>query len=96
VGKPPKPKETESKVAKSKEKKNGGRRAPSVGGVVMTFAVASAFVSVGIWIAQDFFGVKVPAQLAAPLATILVWIVGIGRAIAIAIAAILYGIFWGS
>jgi uncharacterized membrane protein len=55
----------------------------------MTSAVASAFVSVGLWIAEDFFHVTIPAHLAPPLATIVVYLAAVGRVIGIAIIGFL-------
>lgn len=78
-----KPENEEGSEAKPAKKKR-----TTTGNVVMSSAVAGALVSVGVWIAQDFFDVKVPAQMAAPLATVVLWLATIGRVIALGIAAI--------
>jgi hypothetical protein len=54
----------------------------------MTTGVASAFVSVGLWIAEDFFNLNIPAHLAPPLALIVIYLANVGRVIGVAILAI--------
>jgi hypothetical protein len=61
--------------------------------VVMGMAVASAFVSVGAWIAHDFYNINVPAHLTPALATLFLWLANVGRAIAVALFALLEAIF---
>ena len=63
--------------------------------VVMGMAAASAFVSVGAWIAQDFYHVNVPAHLTPALATLVLWLANIGRTIALAIVALIESFIFG-
>jgi hypothetical protein len=44
------------------------------GGSVGTLAFAGAFVTVGVWVARRFFKIEIPAELAAPLTTIVIGI----------------------
>jgi hypothetical protein len=41
-------------------------------GTLAAGTLAGALVTVGIWVAKKFFGIDVPAELAAPLTTIVV------------------------
>jgi hypothetical protein len=60
--------------------------------IVMTSAVVGAFLSVGLWIAEDIYHVNIPAYLAPPLATIMVFLVGVSRIAVIAIIGFLWAI----
>jgi hypothetical protein len=76
------------KSAVPKPTKHQRANVPIVGNVVMTSAIASAFVSVGLWIAEDFFHLNIPAHLAPPLATILVLIAGVARVLVLGIVGL--------
>jgi hypothetical protein len=87
-------------MAKRKQPRNGsddnavrGKRASQTGNLVMTSAIASAFVSVGLWIAEDFYHLNIPAHLAPPLATIVVFLAGVGRIVAVGIVGLVVAFF---
>jgi hypothetical protein len=49
-----------------------GQSMQTPGGSAGTLALAVALVTVGIWVVRKFFRIEIPAELAAPLTTIIV------------------------
>jgi hypothetical protein len=82
--------ESDAPKSKAQKRKVQGSR---TGQVFMTTVVATSFVSVGIWIAQTFFKIDVPAHLAPSLAVIVIWLADFGKVIAYAIGGIFILLF---
>jgi hypothetical protein len=72
----------------AKKKKKKGSPPPRFGNIMITAGVAGALVSVGVWVAAEFWHINIPAQLAPPLTTIVTWLSYVGRAIIIVLMEI--------